>query len=55
MSKEHPQHTTAEHLPQGNRWCALDPAEHPPSKRELGVNHDKERFFLPHRYPGGGA
>jgi hypothetical protein len=34
----------------------FDPAEHLPSKRELWVNQDKERFFFRHRrYPGGAA
>src|SRR5215217_7806019 len=32
--------------------CPFDPSEHPPSKRELWVNEDKEAFFFPHRYPG---
>ena len=32
----------------------FDPCEHPPSKRELWVDEDKEAFFFPHRYPGKG-
>ena len=31
------------------------PSEHPPSKRELWVDEDKEAFFFPHRYPGKGG
>jgi hypothetical protein len=33
----------------------FDPDEQPPSKHELWVNPDKERFFYPHRYPDGGG
>ena len=33
----------------------IDPSEHPPSKRELWVDEDKEAFFFPHRYPSGGG
>ena len=33
--------------------CPFDPSKHPPSKRELWVDEDKEAFFFPHRYPGG--
>jgi hypothetical protein len=33
----------------------FDPDEHPPSKRELWVNEDKEAFFFPHRYTNGGG
>ena len=32
----------------------FDPSEHPPSKRELWVDEDKEAFFFPHRFPGKG-
>jgi hypothetical protein len=35
--------------------CPFDPSKHPPSKRELWVDEDKEAFFFPHRYPGGGG
>jgi hypothetical protein len=55
MSKEHRQHTL-QSIYLRNRWCALDLAEHSPSKRELWANQDKERFFFRHRrYPGGAA
>jgi hypothetical protein len=30
----------------------LDPSEHPPSKREMWVNPDKEAFFFPERRGG---
>ena len=33
----------------------FDPSEHPPSKRELWVDEDKEAFFFAHRYPGKGG
>jgi hypothetical protein len=32
-----------------------DSAEHPPSKRELWVEPDKEAFFFPNRYTNGGG
>ena len=33
----------------------FNPDEHLPSKRELWVDADKEAFFFPHRYSGGGG
>ena len=33
----------------------FNPEEHPPSKRELWVDADKEAFYFPHRYSGGGG
>jgi hypothetical protein len=33
----------------------FDPDEHPPSKRELWVDSDKEAFFFPYRYLGRGG
>ena len=34
------------------RSCRFDPSEHPPTKREMWVNPDKEAFFFPERYGG---
>ncbi len=33
----------------------FNPEEHPPSKRDLWVDTDKEAFFFPHRYTNGGG
>jgi hypothetical protein len=33
----------------------FNPEKHTPSKRELWVDADKEAFFFPHRYSGGGG
>jgi hypothetical protein len=33
----------------------FNPEEHPPSKRDLWVDTDKEAYFFPHRYSSGGG